>query len=53
MIYGGYLSFIYPERGGFSEILPEMMIFPEGAASVKTIFHGHIPRSVHIPRMRG
>ena len=24
------LSFIYPERGGFSEIFPEVMIFPEG-----------------------
>ena len=24
---GGYLSFIYPERGGFSEIFPEVMIF--------------------------
>ena len=25
-----YLSFIYPSLGGFREILPEMMIFPEG-----------------------
>ena len=28
---GQYLSFIYLERGGLGEILPEMMIFPEGA----------------------
>ena len=26
----GYLSFIDLERGGFGEILPEVMIFPEG-----------------------
>ena len=25
-----YLSFIDPERGGFGEIFPEVMIFPEG-----------------------
>ena len=24
-----YLSFIFPERGGFGEIFPEVMIFPE------------------------
>ena len=39
-----YLSFIYPERGGFSEIFPEVMIFPEGfspreISSLKEIFH--------------
>jgi hypothetical protein len=28
--YIGYLSFIDLERGGFGEILPEVMIFPEG-----------------------
>ena len=27
---GEYLSFIDPERGGFIEIFPEVMIFPEG-----------------------
>ena len=40
----GQLSFIYPERGGFSEIFPEVMIFPEGfsprvISSLKEIFH--------------
>ena len=37
------LSFIYPERGGFGEIFPEVMIFPEGfipreISSLKEIF---------------
>ena len=40
----GYLSFIYPERGGFSEIFPEVMVFPEGfspreISSLKEIFN--------------
>ena len=40
----GFLSFIYLERGGFSEIFPEVMIFPEGfspreISSLKKIFH--------------
>ena len=44
MRMGIYLSFIYPERGGFSEIFPEVMIFPEGfsprkISSLKEIFH--------------
>ena len=39
-----FLSFIYPERGGFSEIFPEVMIFLEGfspkeISSLKEIFH--------------
>ena len=29
-VYIGELSFIDLERGGFGEILPEVMIFPEG-----------------------
>jgi hypothetical protein len=29
-LIGEYLSFIDLERGGFGEILPEVMIFPEG-----------------------
>ena len=38
-----YLSFIDPERGGFGEILPVVMIFPEGfspreISSLKEIF---------------
>ena len=46
---GVLLSFIYPERGGFSEILPEVMIFPEGfspreISSLKEIFR-RIPRA--------
>ena len=28
--YEVYLSFIVPEQGGFGEIFPEVMIFPEG-----------------------
>ena len=44
-----YLSFIYPERGGFGEIFPEVMIFPEGfsprkISSLNEIFH-RIPRA--------
>ena len=30
-----YLSFIDPERGGFGEIFPEVMIFPEGFSPSK------------------
>ena len=45
---GLHLSFIYPERGGFGEIFPEVMIFPEGfsprkKSSLKEIFR-RIPR---------
>ena len=44
-----YLSFIDPERGGFGEIFPEVMIFPEGftpreISSLKEIFR-RIPRA--------
>ena len=44
-----YLSFIDPERGGFGEIFPEVMTFPEGFSPreislLKEIFR-RIPRA--------
>ncbi len=36
------LSFIYPERGGFGEILPEMMIIVEGKLSPNLPSEGYI-----------
>ena len=43
MVSMRFLSFIYPERGGFGEIFPEVMIFCEGfspreISSLKEIF---------------
>ena len=43
MDFRSFLSFIDPERGGFGEIFPEVMIFPEGfspreISSLKEIF---------------
>ena len=43
------LSFVYPERGGFGEMFPEVMIFSEGfspreISSLKEIFR-RIPRA--------
>ena len=45
-----YLSFIDPQRVGFGETFPEVMIFPEGfspreISSLKEIFH-RISRAV-------